>query len=50
MLGTIALRLTGFLLIVTCVVPGSEPGTQVAIAPGSRVLMDAHNCYPYRGQ
>ena len=49
MLRTIALRLTGFLLVVTCVVPGSEPGT-VAITPGSRVLMDAHNCYPYRGQ
>ena len=50
MLGTIALRWTGFLLIVTCVVPGSGPGTQVAITPGSRVLMDAHNCYPYGGQ
>ncbi len=50
MLGTIALRLTGFFLIVTCVVPGSEPGRQVAITPGSRVLMDAHNCYPYGGQ
>src|SRR6266852_6483315 len=48
--GTIALRLTGFFLIVTCVAPRSEPETQVAITPGSRVLMDAHNCYPYGGQ
>jgi len=50
MLGTIAPRLTGFFLIVTCVAPGSEPGTQLAITPGSRVLMDAHNCYPYGGK
>ena len=50
MFGTIALRLTGFVLIVTCVVPGSEPGTPVAITPGSRILMDAHNCYPYGGR
>jgi hypothetical protein len=50
MSGTIALRLTGFFLIVTYVVRGSEPGTHGAITPGSRVLMDAHNCYPYGGQ
>jgi len=27
----------------------AQPGTQAAMTPGSRVLMDAHNCYPYRG-
>src|SRR5437879_3713957 len=48
--GTIAPRLTVFFVIVTAVVPGSQLTTQVAITPGSRVLMDAHNCYPYRGQ
>jgi hypothetical protein len=49
MLGTPALRLIGFFLIVTCVVPPRKPGTHVALTPGSRVLMDAHNCYPYAG-
>jgi len=50
MFGAIALRLTGFFLILTCVVPRSGSGTQVAITPGSRVLMDAHNCYPYQSK
>lgn len=50
MLGTPALRLIGFFLIVTCVVPAREPGTHAALTPGSRVVMDAHNCYPYAGQ
>jgi len=43
-------RLAGFLLIATCTVPGSESGAPRAIAPESRVLMDAHNCYPYGGK
>ena len=50
MLGTTAMRLVRFLLIATCVLRGIEPGKPPAITPGSRVLMDAHNCYPYGGK
>jgi hypothetical protein len=50
MLVTPILRLIGFFLIVTCVLPASQRGTHAALTPGSRVLMDAHNCYPYAGQ
>jgi hypothetical protein len=49
MAGTLAPRLTGFFLFVTFVAAGSQPRTPVAITPGSRVQMDAHNCYPYYG-
>jgi len=44
------MKLTGFLLISTCLLLGSEVGPKPAITPGSRVLMDAHNCYPYGGR
>lgn len=50
MLGTTAMRLVGYFLIAACVLPGIESAKPPAIAPGARVLMDAHNCYPYGGK
>ena len=44
------MRLVEFFLIAICVLPGIESGKPPAITPGSRVLMDAHNCYPYGGK
>jgi hypothetical protein len=38
-------RLAAGLLILSTALLG-----QTALAPGSRVLMDAHNCYPYDGR
>lgn len=43
-------RLAGFLLIAVCVLSGKETTPLAAIRPGSRVMMDAHNCYPYGGR
>ena len=34
-------------LACTCFVAGSQPRSRDASAPGSRSVMDAHNCYPY---
>ena len=44
------MRLVGYLLIAACVLPGIVSAEPPAIAPGQRVLMDAHNCYPYGGK
>jgi hypothetical protein len=37
-------------LIAICVLPAIGLGEPRAISPGSRVLADAHNCYPYGGK
>ena len=38
------------LLIVICGLPVIASGEPPGFTPGSRVLMDAHNCYPYGGK
>ena len=37
----------GMLACVSLLVPGFAWSQQTAIRPGTRTLMDAHNCYPY---
>jgi hypothetical protein len=41
--------LLGFLLVLGASVQGAAPVAD-AFKPGTRVLLDAHNCYPYDGQ
>ncbi len=46
----IAPKLRLFLLMLCCLVcsaPGLQSQPSTSVLPGSRVLMDAHNCYPY---
>jgi hypothetical protein len=38
------------LLLVTAAVPRAGSLADNALTPGSRVLLDAHNCYPYDGR
>ena len=38
------------LLLLLCAVPSSYGQNRTAAEPGTRVLLDAHNAYPYNGQ
>lgn len=44
------IRLAAFLLLFACGVREGKSIPNSALTPGTRVLMDAHNCYPYSGR
>ena len=48
--GTTEMKWKPILLIVICGLSAIASGEPRAFTPGSRVLMDAHNCYPYGGK
>jgi hypothetical protein len=37
-------------LLATCIVVACASPARAAFEPGARVLLDAHNCYPYNGR
>ena len=42
---------TGVLAVVIACLTGAGPGAQApTLAPGARVLLNAHNAYPYEGR
>src|SRR5215470_17488813 len=41
---------TWHLLLAACTLIACAPSAHAQFLPGTRVLLDAHNCYPYHGQ
>src|SRR5579864_4969294 len=39
-----------FAILATAVATAQSDNTATGFAPGARVLLDAHNCYPYNGR